>query len=909
MIERLLDDARHGRSGVLVLRGEPGIGKTTLLRHAEQQAAAMTILRATGLPSEAELEYSGLVGLLRPIVGVLDRLPTHQAVALREALGLGPPHEGGDRFAVGAALLGLLAAASDERPLLAVVDDAQWLDQASADALRFAARRLVMDRVAMLIAAREDEGHGFDSTGFETLDVGGLGLDEVADLLGRRGGELIPRAAMQRVHEATGGNPLAVIELGEMVPAGEVARRYDERSPMPVGPAIQRAFSRRSAALPAPSRRALLVVAVAMVADIDTVQRALTTLGLGLQSLEVAEDARLVSIDEGAVTFVHPLVRSAIYAAATASERRAAHRALANAAGALGDEDRRAWHLAGAAWGPDEEAASALAALGARSQERGGHAAAAAALEQSAWLTADRLLRLDRLTAAAAAAWMGGGSAKATALLDDALSRCDDLGRRVRLLSFRGRIEHEVGHQVKSRELLLGAADLIERAEPRAAASILLYSLGPSHYGGRGAEVLRNAERARALVPPDGSDLDARIDSFLGWALYQAGRGGEGAPILERTLGTLPASASRAQVRRAAISLSLLERAPEAEQMVQRVVALARREGPTTLSYALEQATRYAARSGDWDRAVASGNEGLALAEEIGTAADVANVLVTLARIDAARGREERCREGAAAAVEISMEHGLDFVLQQAHAALGLLDLGLGRYESAVEHLERVARAAEQVDSFTRDLTTEPDLVEALLALGRTSEARTWLEAYVGRGMRASPRWGAALVARCEGLLAPDDEALRHLRSALELHQAVPDRFQEARTQLCYGARLSRTGARAEGRERLRHALADFDALDAEPWTERTRTELRASGETIRRARHQVGTELTPQELQVALQVAEGKTNKEAAAALFLSPKTVEFHLGRVYPKLGVRSRGELIKRMTAVDPRELEHA
>ena len=702
-------------------------------------AESMTALWATGLPAEAELEYSGLVELLRPVVPLLERLPEHQATVLREALGLAPPGDRRDRFAVGAALLGLFAAAADARPMLVVVDDAQWLDHASADALRFAARRVSMDRVAILVAVRDGEGREFDTTGFDELAVGGLGPEDVGALLGRSGNAALPRAAVQRVHDVTGGNPLAVIELGEVVPA-DVLRHHDEPTPMPVGPAIQRAFARRAGELPERARRALLVAAVAMVADVETIDRALAGLGLTLEALEQAEDAGLVSIDRGVVEFEHPLVRSAVHSAATASERRAVHRALADALAAGGDQDRRAWHLAGAALGPDEEAAAALEGLAWRSRERGGHAAASAALEHAARLTPDGLVRLDRLAGAAEAAWGGGAPATATTLLDEALTGCRDPARRARLLSLRGRIEHEIGHQVKSRELLLEAASLIEQVDPPGAASILLYSLAPIHYGGDVDEGLRVAERARELAPRDGSDLDTRADSFLGWALFQAGRGAEGVPILERAIRALPVTgASRPQLRRAAISLSLLERSAESEQLVQQVVDVARREGPTALSYALDQAARYAVRSGAWSRAVAIGEEGLALTEEIGTAADVANILVTLARVDAACGHEDRCRERITAATETAAAHGLDTVLHQGHAVVGLLDLGLGRLEPAAEELERVARSVEQLGAFTRDLTAEPDLVEALLRLGRVGEAHEWLEAYAARGRGRAP--------------------------------------------------------------------------------------------------------------------------------------------------------------------------
>jgi DNA-binding CsgD family transcriptional regulator len=900
-IERLLDDARLGRSGVLVLRGEPGIGKTALLRLARELAEGMTILRATGVPAEADLEYSGLVELLRPVLSRLDRLPDHQATSLREAVGLAASVDRQDRFAVGAAVLSLLAVAAEERPILVLVDDAQWLDRASADTLKFASRRLFVDRVAVLVAERDGEAGSFTGTGFEELHLSGLARDDVAVLLRRFSPTSAPVPVLERVHQVTGGNPLAVIELGHMVSPDEIARRYDdELAPMPVGPAIQEAFARRAADLPEETRRALLLVAVATRADIDTIGRSIANLGLEFGALESAEDAGLIAFEQGAVVFTHPLVRAAIYHSAAASERRAAHRALADALG-VGDHDRRAWHLAGAALGPDEPAAGALAALAERARERGAHATAASALEHAARLSTDSTLRVVRLIGAADAAWAGGQPRKAITLLEEALPGCRDTLHRARLLSLRGRIEHEVGHQVTSRELLLEAAALVEDDDPRKAASTLMYALAPLHYGGDVAGVLHIAERARQLAPRDGSYLDSRADSYLGWALFQAGRGDEAVAMLEEAIRAVPATgASRAELRRTAISLALLERATEAEQLTERIIEVSRREGPTALCFALDQATRYTVRSGQWRRATACGEEGLALAYEIGTAADVANILVLLARVDAARGREQQCRDRVAAATETASTHGLGLIVRQARAALGLLELGLGELDTAAETLADVARETERMGLFSRDLTVEPDLIETLIGLGRIDEARYWLDAYAHRASRASPKWGAALVERGRGLVAiDDDEAHHHLAAAVELHRAVPDRFEHARTLLHLGERMRRAGRRSQARELLRDALESFEDLEAAPWEQRVRAELRASGETTRRARHHVGDALTPHELQVALQVAEGKTNKEAAAALYLSPKTIEFHLARVYPKLGVRSRAELIKRIS----------
>jgi DNA-binding CsgD family transcriptional regulator len=899
-IERLLDDARRGRSGSLVVRGEAGIGKTTLLRYARDLGEAMTVVTATGVEAEAELEYSGLLELTRPLLHVLDELPPHQADAMREALGLSAPTRR-DRFAIGAALLSLLAAAAEERPLLVLVDDAQWLDHASSDAVRFASRRLFADCVAFLVAVRAGGEGAFETSGFDVLDLGGLGVDEVGSLLARSGVETLSRDTLEHLQEATRGNPLALTEAAEQLAPEELAAWRAGAEPLPVGTAVGRAFARSAESLPAETRRALVLAAVASVPDVDVLARALARLELELGSLEPAEDSGLVSLLRGVVAFRHPLVRSAIHHAASPSDRRAAHAAFADALAESGLEDRRAWHLAAAALGPDEEIAGALDSVAERSRERSGHAAAAAALEHAARLSPDEATRRDRLVRAAEASWAGGSPPKAAELVDEALAISHDATSRSRALALRGRIEREAGLQPLARDMLLEAAALAEEEAPEDAAAMLHDAANTMYFGGDVEGSLRVAEHARELAPRDESLLDGRADLLVGWALSHAGRDEEAGVALTRAVELLLAG-DEADLRRllsARLALDILERDAEGDALTTRIIAGARGDGPLALARALEQATRFDVRAGRWRRAVANGEEGLEIASALGHGFDISSLLVLLARVDAARGEDERCRERLDRTLAVAHAHGLETLADEVLTVRGLLDLGLGRLPEAVESLERVARISEQRGLFGRDITPEPDLVEALLALGRLDEARRWLDAFAGRASRASPQWGAALVARCRAMLE-EVEFEELFLEALGLHLAVPDRFQEARTLLAFGERLRRAGRRRDARDRLRQALDLLEELEATPWTERARAELRATGERLRRARAAPGDELTPQELQVALQVAEGKTNKEAAAALFLSPKTIEFHLASVYRKLGVASRRELIKRVSA---------
>jgi DNA-binding CsgD family transcriptional regulator len=896
-IERLLEDARRGRSGVLVVRGEAGIGKTALLRHAVERAETMTVARAAGVESEAELEFSGLLEVCRPLLPWLDGLPEHQAEALRGALGLAPARAT-ERFAVGAATLGLLAAAAEENPLLVVVDDAHWLDDASADALRFAARRLLADRVAVIFAARAGELGGFAPDGFEELELRGLEAADARLLLGRLADEEPAQEVVARLCEATGGNPLALVELPELLEPGQLAGRRALHEPLPAGAGVERAFSSRLDRLDPDSRRALVVLAASSTRELAPAVRALADLGLDASALEPAEEAGLVELDGVRFAFRHPLLRAVVHHSAAAPERRRASRALADALGEPGDEERRAWHLAAAAVGPDDEAADALARAALRARDRGGFAAASAAFERAARLGSDEPVRLLRLADAAESAWSAGAAARSIVLVEEVLGAAAPPELRARLLVLRGRIDLQAGVLAHARARFQESASLIEAADPAAAAMTLNYVSFACHFEGRIAEALEVAEQGRALIATNGSPADLRADYVLGRALLLAGRAGEGAPRLERMVEHArgPDEVPRARIAAAAISLSVLERHRESRELVARVLRLARDEGPMALAYALSVSAETELRGGRLERAVASASEGLALARELGQSNIAATLLVVLARVDALRGAEtsfDARSEEALAQLEAT---GMRIPLLQLRCAGGLLALGVGRLDDAAATLAEAAAESAETDLFDLDALPEPDLVETFVRLGREADARRAYERWVERGVPAQTALGRALAARCRGLLADDGGFAAELAGALAVHTALEDVFGEARTRLCLGERLRRRGLRVEARRELHLALELFERLEAVPWAERARSELRASGERLRR-REEARDELTPQELQVALQVAEGKTNKEVAAALFLSPKTIEFHLGRIYRKLGLSSRAALARR------------
>jgi DNA-binding CsgD family transcriptional regulator len=897
LVDALLDRARAGESGIVVLRGEAGIGKSALLAYAAGNAADMCVLQAVGAESEAGLEFSGLLELCRPLVGLLDELPERQAATLRGAFGIGAP-EDLDRFAVGVATLGLLALAAERAPALVVIDDAHWLDNSSIDALLFAARRLHADRVGFLFALRGPDARDA-LAGVESVEVGGLDRDAALELLTTRATQMAPPVA-ERICAAADGNPLALLELSTLLTRDQLAGRDPLPDPLPTGMAVERVFGSQVAALPADAQHALLVAAVSASTKLDIIVSALQQLDLRAVSLEAAEDADLVRIDGEQIRFRHPLVRSVVFHTARASERRAAHRALADALGARGEVEERAWHLAAAAVGPDEAAAAALADAGRLARERSGYAGAATALERAARLTSDAPARVARLSGAAEAAWLAGRRDKALALLDETTAEAEQAAQRAHLLHLRGQIERLGGDVPRATDLLLDASALVQSQDPGAAVAMLADAVEACLFGDMPDRALEAGQQARRLAPEDGSVADFLAASAYGAALFMNGDARRAEPHLNRALrlsaADLDFHADARLLTLAAIAASWLDRLSLGLELAMAAQKLARDQGAlAVLAHALEISAWLATRLGRWQEALAQASEGAALARETGVTTVRAWCLGHLAFIDAARGNEADCRANAAEAIHLATRLGI--VKQWPERALALLELGLGRPQEAADRLETITSASVERGFYDRGAT----LVEAYSRLGQTDRARLSYK----RFFATDPGFAdaEALAARCRGLLADEQDFEPQLRRAIELHASISDVFAVARTEFLLGERLRRAGRRVDARIALRGALERFETLGAEPWADRARAELRATGERLRRPQPVQGEELTAQELQVALQVAEGKTNREAGAALFLSPKTIDFHLRGVFRKLGIRSRGELIRHF-ATHPR-----
>jgi DNA-binding CsgD family transcriptional regulator len=893
-LDELLDRARLGRSGALVIRGEAGIGKTALLDYAAERAAGMTVVRALGVESEAELEFSGLLEVGRPLLGLLDEIPEGQADALRSALGLGSAEQH-DRFSLGAATLSLLASAAEANPLLVIVDDAQWLDRSSQDALFFATRRLQADRVLVLYATRDDAERAFEAPGIDSVALDGLTREAAASLIP----DVVSEVAA-RLYEATAGNPLALLELPALLTEEQLAGATPLEGPLPAGAAIERAFARRAETLPADARRAMLVAAVSTSNAAELVVDALESLGVHASSLETAEDAGLIRLLDGRIEFRHPLVRSAVYQGAQPSERRAAHRALADACGESGPEEC-AWHLAASALGPDEEVAAALARAAVEARRRSGYAAAAAALERAARLTPDAKLGAERLVAAADAAWQAGRGDVALRLVTEALRKTHEPRLRAEALRLHGAIEYLVGEAGAAAASLVEAAGLLEGSDAAgavAAAADAAYALVRV---GRQDQALEMARRARSLAPED-VDADFEATLALGFGLWFAGLHEEAVPHLRgavelgRQLTTIP---SPLRAGRTGTAFDWLGRYRDGYAQLADAGSRARSAGAVgMLPGLLAVGSWQALHAGHWNEALADAGEALELAEQLDQPIVAMQALGVLVWLHALRGDDARLERYADETAGRASSHGVPMYEQLVLVSLGLRALGAGEAAEAIRRLE-AADAHPARGHYIPGVAVTYELVEAYVRAGRVDDAEEKLRS-LGASRLPSTALLTALDRRCRGLLAEGDAFEPYFAEALSAHEEVQSPFALARTRLCYGERLRRAGRRVDAREQLRSALDVFDRLGALPWAERTHTELRASGETLRRRDAIEAEQLTPQELQIALQVAEGKTNKEVGAALFLSHKTVEFHLSRIYRKLDLNSRAELIRQFAA---------
>jgi DNA-binding CsgD family transcriptional regulator len=899
-IDALVDGAQRGNGSSLVLRGEAGIGKTALLNYAVESASGMRTLTVRGLEAEAPLAFRGLHDLLLPLVDLLDEIPHRQAEALRGALAIGP--EEASPQAVAAGTLGLLGTAADRKPLLVVVDDIQWIDSSSADAILFAARRLVENPVAVLVAMRE--GTGFETAGLTELIVTGLGSDDAEELLARTCPEIAPSVAARLVN-AAGGNPLALVELPQLLDEQQIRGEDALPDPLPAAASIERAFTNRAGRLSEPAHLAVTFAAARGDGDTGVLGKALASLGIdGRTSLEEAEAAGLLMLGPGRFEFVHPLARSALYQAALPAERRKAHAALAAAVDPKTAPDLRAWHLAEAATEPDERLAEALETTAERALRRGGYRAAASARERAAELSTDEDSRARRFALAGAAAQLAGLSERALTLLDKALAAEGDALRRAEIQNSRGFILHWRGEFDRAREAWTQAAQ-IEAFDREKAAVIYHELLGPAFERGDAASVLELGRRSYELAPRDGGWIEFMGATAMGFGLMYNGRQREARPYLLRggeIAETNPESFDDpVWLGVGGAALCFAEEDMRARALFERLLGDARATSSFgVLTFVLPALASVERDFGNWPRARALAFECVELSLDTGQAINLANGRNECAHLSALVGRERECREFAAEAAAVAQETGSFASLVWTREALGALELGLGNTERAIAELEPMHRQVVERGIGEPQMTASlPNLIEAYIRAKRLAEAEEFLTYFERLAADSGHVGQLAPAARCRGLLASNEDFADVFEAGIHQCERLPRPFERGRIELCFGERLRRSGHRVEARTHLRQALAVFDQLGARPWAEKARSELRASGETIRAHDVTARDELTPQELKVALVIAEGASNQEAAAALFLSPKTIEAHLGRAYRKLGIHSRGELIRHFT----------
>ena len=890
-IEALLAGGRDGRSGALVLRGEAGVGKSALLEHAVACADGYRVLSTLGVESESELSFSGLFHLVWPLVGEhLEGLPAAQRRALECVLALGEPGAA-DRLAVCAATLTLLASASEVAPLLCVADDAQWLDRGSAEALHFAARRIEGDRIVMLFAARDEQPAAFAARGLDELRVDGLDAAAATALLRARSPRHVAAAVASSLHRLTRGNPLAMIELPAALSDAQLAGAEPIDDPLPVGERLERAFVARAGALSEPAQHALLLAAAADRGDVATVLRAAG----GSDGVDEGETAGLIRVRAGQIEFRHPLMRSAVYWSATDGARRAAHAALAEAAPAERPE-QRAWHRAAATPGLDEQAAAELEAAARVAGGHGGAAAEARLYARAARLTPAPASRWPRLLAGGRAAYLAGLHDLAAALLDEALAGAPDLPLRADLLDARLFVARAQGALGEWLEACLATAAAIEPLDPRRAAR-LLFQAWDYHYEswelGRARELAERAWRLVGAAP----DLEA-----LGEMCWQRVADGDvdGLREIARAAAGRLRDAPAEQVADVVECLVFVEDFAAAREVLRDALPRLREAGAVVaLVRALTALSLLELRTSRLAQASAAVHEACTLAEEYDLDYWRSWSQCRLAGVEAMLGTERACRSHVEATIASAARTNDRLAEAVALDALGRLELGMGRVDEAIATLERLSAMVADV-RHPGMFQWPADLAEAYVRAGRTADAAAaiaTLEAQAGRSA-----WARGASARCRALLAADDDLDDAFCAALDHWHAEAYDLERARTQLCYGERLRRAGRRSDARVQLRAALATLERLGSDSFASRARAELEASGETARRGDVGLTVELTPRELQVALAVAAGATNREAGAALFLSPKTIELHLSRVYRKLDVRSRTELARRLPAAE-------
>jgi DNA-binding CsgD family transcriptional regulator len=890
LIERLLESAKGDHSAVLVVQGEPGIGKSALLDYATASASEFQVVRAAGVESEMELPFAGLHQLCAPLLGRLALLPEPQREAMRTALGTatgGTP----DRFLIGLALLGLLSETSQAAPLLCVVDDAHWLDKASTQALAFAARRLFAERVCVVLGTRSlpDELRGFPE-----LVVHGLSdADAAAVLASVLAAPLDPRVRDRVIAEAH-GNPLALLEWPHGLTAPERASGFSLSALPSLARRIEEGYRQRVTELPVPTRRFLTLAAAEPTGDAVLMWRAAARLGIGSVDAAPAIEAGLLEI-AAMVRFRHPTVRSAAYGAASIDDRREAHRALADATDASVDPDRRAWHLALASDGPDEDVALELERSAARAQARGGLAAAAAFLQRAVALSSDPQLRARRALDAAQASLHAGAFDAALGLLSTAEAEPLDETQVASAELLRGEIAFATSMGSAAPPLLLKAAKSFEQLDVGVARETYLDAWGAALFAGRFAtdSGLREVSRAARAAPrPAGGQRpsDLLLDSLAAMVTDGVALA---APLLRDSTRAFLASSSPAQANfrwgwMTTIPSNVLWDEVGWHAINTRQVQEARDVGALArLPIDLTAWAVLVAWRGDFPTAAVAIAEAESVTQATGTQfGPYAGLLLA-----GLRGREVEAAPMIESVVRDASAGGQGIAVQWAEWTNAILSNGLGRYDKA---LSSAMRAADEMPELFISAWALPELIEAAVRTARTELAHHALERLADVTTAAGTVWAMGIQMRSRALVSDSEVADGLYREAIDLLGRTQLRPELARAHLLYGEWLRHEHRRGDARQHLREAHEHLAAIGMEAFAKRAERELAATGETVRKRSVATTLDLTPQEAQIAQLAGEGHTNREIGTQLFLSAHTVEYHLRKVFAKMDVTSRTQL---------------
>lgn len=891
VLTSLLSATEGGTSAAVVVRGEAGIGKTALMEWLRQEATRRggEVLRCAGVASESHLPFAGLHQVLRPAIHVMPALSRLHQEALSGALGLSR-RRGVDPFLVGVAALSLLGELAEGTAVTCIVDDAQWLDPPTADVLRFVARRLDAEGVLLVFAVRDPDEATFETPGLPEHRLRGLD-DRASSALLLDRAPMISAEVKDRLIEHHAGNPLAIIELAPLLSDGQLSGHEPLPDPLPMGGEVERLYAARAAGLSPDAQQLLLLAATADTAGLDLVLGASIALGIDAGSLQEAEASGLIAAGHGVVVFKHPLVRSAIHQQSTFLQRQRGHLAMAALLDDVADADRRAWHLVRAATGPDDQLAGLLEASAERAMGRGGPAAAVDRWQWAAEFSRSEADRARRFLAAAEVAVQAGQPDRARQLLASHAALLQNEPSRAPSRALLGAIEMRHGSPEAAYHLLLEAAKELATEDPPAALDSLVLAGEAATFLGD-PRLTQEVSGLATSLRDTGATVDGSVvDLLVGLSKLFEGNWSEGSRILAGVIDESVVSAQYDDVLRSGRAAMYLGRLGQARTLYARAVSQARDSSSAgQLAPMLDRLAYIELLLGRLPDAEVHGLEGLRLADDLSLDAGVAHV--SMATLYAYRGQQAECRIQVRLAMELAESRQLKMVGAGGQAALGLLELGAGRLDEALAALESVGSSTDGHPGILRWAT--PDLVEAAARSGRPevcASAMERLQAWADASGLPTP---IAALARCRGLLASGNEAIRYFEDALRADDQDTRPLERARIQLLLGETLRRSRQRAQSRTYLRSAMATFERLGASPWADRAGSELRASGEAVTQRDSSGRAPLTPQELQIAQYAADGDSNAEIAARLFLSRRTVEYHLAKVYTKTGVTSRRHL---------------